>query len=163
MLKHLVLAGWTWTAGDGQLEAPKGHLLAEGRQTLIPQQHISYRELPLPLTSRWVGCWTSCWCACVAMGKKNLHNSVKTISLQQFSFISHQLCMLKETNLCCLQCSVQQTASETEVELHSLRNIRVAIYSLRPQILKYLLHFHRKTTVRIKICPSYDLKKKRSK
>lgn len=34
--------------------------------------------------------------------------------------------------------------SETELDLPPLRKTRGAIYSFRPQILKYLLHFHRR-------------------
>lgn len=79
MLKHLVLAEWAWTAGDGQLETPKGHHLAVDRHFSLSSTSI-LEALHCLSPPGGLDAEQLLVCLCV----NGEENSVKIISLNHF-------------------------------------------------------------------------------
>lgn len=148
------------------METPKGHPLAEDRHSSLSSTSLlesSHCLSPPGGLDAEPAAGMSVW----QWGKKT--NSVKTICLNNFlASVMSCACRRKQTGVTCRAqclppcCTADRPVSETEAELHTLRKIRGALYPFRPQILKYLLHFHRRMTVRINVCPLYGLKKKKT-
>lgn len=140
MLKHLVLAGRTWISGDGQLETPKGHPLAEHRYSSLNSTSVlesSYCLTPPGGLDAEPAAGVPVWQWGKILCENNFLVSVVSCA-----------CRKKQTRTACSAqylppcCTTDSPVSETEEELHPLRKI----YFFRPQILIYFLHFHRRVT-----------------